>query len=302
MLCCSSEMKSDLEGWTGIRVFLAVARYGSTLAASKELGMSQPTVARRIDALEYEIGLTLFERDTRGFHPTDAARALLPLAEAAEASVASFAAMAADFGHVRPIRITAYSGNFSPKLTQLLSEFSENHPEVGFEFLPSVKVANLDAGEADIALRITRGTPPDHLIQRRISTAQYALYCGRGYDSLPPQSLSLNELSGHCFVSYLQEGVPSALHQWLLQHVSSDQIVRTYSEVDLMHAAVRAGQGLGLINLKLAEADDALVRCSEPIEELEADHLMLVSPEAYRRPEVRLFTKFFAPRYAALFK
>jgi hypothetical protein len=54
--------------------------------------------------------------------------------------------------------------------------------------------------------------------------------------------------------------------------------------------------------VRLAEADGALVRCFEPPEELSAQHLMLVAPEAYRRQEVREFTRFFAPRYAAIFK
>jgi len=45
-----------------------------------------------------------------------------------------------------------------------------------------------------------------------------------------------------------------------------------------------------------------LIRCFEPPEALSAPHMVLVSPEAYRRPEVKAFTKFFTPRYAQLFK
>lgn len=63
--------------WSDISVFLTVCREGSTLAASKQLGVSQPTVARRIDALEHQLGLTLFERDTHGFKPTLTAKGLL---------------------------------------------------------------------------------------------------------------------------------------------------------------------------------------------------------------------------------
>jgi DNA-binding transcriptional LysR family regulator len=63
-------MKSENWNWSDLRVFLAVLDAGSTLAASKALGMAQPTVARRIDALEHATGLTLFERDTRGAQAT----------------------------------------------------------------------------------------------------------------------------------------------------------------------------------------------------------------------------------------
>ena len=77
-------MKSAFQNWADVRVFLAVMRTGSTLAASKVLDMSQPTVARRIDALEHSFRLTLFERDTRGFRATQDAQRLLPHAEAVE--------------------------------------------------------------------------------------------------------------------------------------------------------------------------------------------------------------------------
>ncbi|UWR05714.1 helix-turn-helix domain-containing protein [Ruegeria conchae] len=41
-------MKNGFRNWSDIRVFLSVFREGSTLAASRKLQVSQPTVARRI--------------------------------------------------------------------------------------------------------------------------------------------------------------------------------------------------------------------------------------------------------------
>ncbi len=73
-------------------------------------------------------------------------------------------------------------------------------------------------------------------------------------------------------------------------------------EVELMLAVIRAGRGWGILNVRYAKAEETLLPCFEPPEELSAQHLMLVSHEAYRRPEVKAFTKFFAPRYAAIFR
>ena len=42
--------------WNDLRYFLAVAETGSTLAAGRTLRVSQTTVARRVAALEEEIG------------------------------------------------------------------------------------------------------------------------------------------------------------------------------------------------------------------------------------------------------
>lgn len=295
-------MKNEFRHWSDVRVFLSVVREGSTLAASKKLGIAQPTVARRVEALEHEIGVTLFERDTRGFKPTENALALVSKAEAIESAASDFAAKASDLTKVQPIRITAYSSNFSHRVANIFNEFSTLHPEVSFEFLPSVKVLDLSAGEADIALRLTRTTPDQNLICRKISTARFTLYGSRGYDEKRGLPDSPDNLRGHCVVTFERDDVPPVFHEWLLQHVSSDQIVQSFSELELMYAAIKSGHGLGIINVKLAETDEDFVRCFDAIEELSSDHLMLVTPEAYRRREVKTFTKFFAPRYAAIFK
>ena len=285
-----------------MRVFLAVVREGSTLAASRKLGMAQPTVARRIDALEHEIGVTLFERDTRGFRSTENARALIAMAEAIESAALDFAEKAKDLSSARPIRITAFSGNFSPRVTNIFNEFSVLHPEVKFELLPGVRKLDLCAGEADIALRITRTAPDQDLICRRISTAHFTLYGSRDYGEKHGLPGSSDELRGHRFVTFERDDVPTAFHDWLMRHVPPDQIVMSFSEIDLMHAAIKSGHGLGIMNLKMASDDEDLVRCFGAIKELSSEHMMLVAPQAYRRREVKAFTKFFAPRYAAIFK
>jgi len=294
-------MKNEFRNWSDVRVFLAVIREGSTLAASRKLGVAQPTVARRIEALENEIGLTLFERDTRGFRPTEEARSLYLLAEAIEEATENFSNKTRELAERRPIRITA-PGYFSDKVSDIFSEFVALNPGVAFEFIASLKVLNLSEGEADIALRVSRNEPDETLICRKISTAKWALFGAQTYADKFGLPTSLDELQGHRFVTFENDDVPSHERNWLLSHVSPDQIVMSFSEPEMVRASIRAGHGLGLVNLRLAAADKTLIRCFGNIEELSSSNMMLIAPDAYRRPEVKAFTKFFAPRYAATFK
>ncbi|HEX9522687.1 MAG TPA: LysR family transcriptional regulator, partial [Reyranella sp.] len=48
--------------WDDLRVFLTLAREGTLTTAAKALGVSHPTVSRRVQALEQQIGARLFER------------------------------------------------------------------------------------------------------------------------------------------------------------------------------------------------------------------------------------------------
>ncbi|MGH7049003.1 MAG: LysR family transcriptional regulator, partial [Stellaceae bacterium] len=71
--------------WDDIRIFLAVARHGSLRAAGRALGLSQPTVGRRLAAFEASFGgPVLFDRLPEGLRLNAAGEALLPAAEQLE--------------------------------------------------------------------------------------------------------------------------------------------------------------------------------------------------------------------------
>ena len=88
-------MNSDPD-WSLYRTLLAVIEDGSLSGAARRLGLTQPTVARHVDALEAAAGADLFVRTQRGLTPTDLALSLKPYAE-----IVSGSANTADFGRVK---------------------------------------------------------------------------------------------------------------------------------------------------------------------------------------------------------
>jgi DNA-binding transcriptional LysR family regulator len=304
-LCCSSGMQSRFRNWADVRAFLAVMREGSTLAASRRLDMAQPTVARRIEALEHETGLVLFDRDSRGFHPTDAARALLADAEALEAAALRFEGTARDLSRPRPIRVTAVSASLVPSAAQIIGAFSALHPGIGFEFLPGARPLDLAAGEADVALRFVTAAPDPDLIRRHIATVRFTLYGAPSYAAAHGLPDRPEAMQAHRLVAFHHAHAPFPFRDWLLQYVTPDRIVMSFSEMELVDAVMRTGQALGIRGLwRVAqdEAGGALLRCFEPPAAWSSEHLLLVSPDAWRRPEVKAFVTYFAPRYAATFR
>src|SRR4051794_33228225 len=92
--------------WDDLRLFLAVIEAKSFSGAARALRTSQPTVSRRIAALEDEVGESLLERSAGGVTPTGAGSALLPAARqmadwAAEAARAAGGGRSAIEGVVR---------------------------------------------------------------------------------------------------------------------------------------------------------------------------------------------------------
>ena len=60
-----------------IRHALAVGRYGNFARAAEALHLTQPSLSRSIAALESTLGVTLFDRTTKGVTPTSCGRLLL---------------------------------------------------------------------------------------------------------------------------------------------------------------------------------------------------------------------------------
>src|SRR5258708_33729905 len=73
--------------WTNLSFFLAIARSGSLSAGSKVLGTDHATVARRIQALEKELGLQLVDRRVRAYSLTSSGQRIVDLAARVETAI-----------------------------------------------------------------------------------------------------------------------------------------------------------------------------------------------------------------------
>ena len=62
--------------WSHLEYFLAVARAGSLSGAAKQLRVNHSTVARRLDKLEQQLQVRLFDRLNNGYRLTEDGQAL----------------------------------------------------------------------------------------------------------------------------------------------------------------------------------------------------------------------------------
>ena len=281
-------MQSRFKDWGDIRIFLAVMREGSTLAASRGLGINQTTVSRRIDVLEQALGLSLFERTTRGAEPTQSAEALLAYAETLEqAAVAIEAEAENEKGRAStPIRITAFESDMFGNIGDVVAEFVKEHPGVSFEFFFSERTLDLMKGEADIALRMAPVISDDRLIAQKVGHSQWTYYASHTYAATHtlPAEFS-DDMEDHTVI--------------LLNHFTSKRrnLVRCATTSD-MRMAIQTGQGIGPFPVIVGDANKHLVRCFEPPPGSDLPVWLITSPSARKRPEIRQFTAFAAPRIA----
>ncbi|MDR5753268.1 MULTISPECIES: LysR family transcriptional regulator [unclassified Caballeronia] len=169
-----NEIKLD---WSDVRVFLAIARAGTLGAAAKQTGQTQPTMGRRLRALEETLGHTLFQRTSDGFVLIDEGNAVLGYAERMEQEALGFArALAGSEAQLSGLLRVSSSDWFGEHvLTPVFARFLARHRQVALELVTDTRRFNLARREADLAVRITPFDEPD-IVQRKLMHMDYALY------------------------------------------------------------------------------------------------------------------------------
>ena len=273
--------------WDDLRIFLSVAREGSLSAAARDLKVSQPTVGRRLKALEDSLGARLFDRLPEGFAPTSAGTELLPLAEEMErAALALDRRQAALADGVRgTVRISIYEV-MAQFLIEHLVWLRERLPEIEIELAVAHISANLSRREADLSLRECLPEAPG-LIARQLGQIAYAVYGARDYVEAQPAARGETRYRDCAWVSTDEEHNYFAGQKWLLDRVGDRRPVVRVNNGIVLYEAVRKGVGLGILPCFAADADPRLVRLTVPLAEVRSTQHMIVHHDLRRVPSVR---------------
>jgi DNA-binding transcriptional LysR family regulator len=256
-------MNSEPE-WDLFRTFLAVVREGSLSGAARRLGLTQPTVARHVDALERSIGTDLFLRSQRGLVPTDIGLEILPHAEALASAASALLRTASG----RPdeargtVRISASEIVGVERLPPILTRLRRRHPGLTVELVLSNAVDDLLQREADIAVRMVEPAQ-DALVARRLEPIELGLFARRDYIEQRGTPHAMEDLAGHDLIGFDRE--TPALRSIVSSYPTLTRSAFAFrADSDLAQlAAIRAGFGIGMCQVSIARREPTLVRVLE---------------------------------------
>ena len=246
--------------WTLYRTFLAVVDEGSLSGAARQLGVTQPTVARHVDALEAAIGANLFLRSQRGLIPTEMALDLKPYAEALASTAAALLRTAsARAGVSGSVRVSASEVVGVEHLPPILARLRQRHPGLVVELVLSNAVDDLLQRDADIAVRMVEPVQ-ETLVAQRLPPIALGLHAHRCYLERNGTPTSTEDLARHDLIGF-DRGTP-AVRAIVGRFPALDRpafALRTDSDLAQL-AAIRAGFGIGVCQVPVARRDPNLVR------------------------------------------
>ncbi|MCG8692544.1 MAG: LysR family transcriptional regulator [Minwuiales bacterium] len=281
--------------WTALRDFLAVAEAGSLSAAAKHLRVSQPTVSRRIAALESGLDARLFNRTPRGLELTEAGEMILDHAKRMdqEAVAVERTASGTDSGLEGTVRLSATEGIGVEWLTGELAGFRDAYPGIRIELVIDNAAVNLLRREADIAVRLFRPQQSD-LIAKRVGTHAVRLFAAKSYADRYGIPEKVEDLAKHYIVGFDEAFGHITQAKWLLRHVPADRMVFSSNSLLSQLAAVRAGVGIGSASALVGHRDPNLRPVLPHIDVANQEIWLVTHPDLKRSARIRAAFDYLA--------
>ena len=148
---------NNTSSWDDLRLVLAIFDAGSLSGAGRILELSHATVFRRLNHVEQNLGVSLFQRSRSGYQPTLAGEEFAATAREIKAQINKLerSVIGQDLKPSGTIRLTTLDSLLFGLLAPLLASFQRDYPEISLEVSVSNQLFDLSKREADIAIRPT---------------------------------------------------------------------------------------------------------------------------------------------------
>jgi DNA-binding transcriptional LysR family regulator len=235
--------------WDNLRIFLAIARAGQILAAAKTLTLHHATVARRLDALEENLGIKLFERRTTGMVLTPQGENLMTRVERMESELlqADASIPASGAALTGTVRVGAPDGFGTFHLAPALARLANQHPSLTIQLVPLPRTFSLSRREADIVVTIERPKLGRAII-KKLTDYSLSVYATKSYLKRGGMIRTQNDLRDKLFITYVEDIAYSRaldytadLAKLMTRHYECGSVVAQME-------AVRAGEGIGILH------------------------------------------------------
>ncbi len=247
--------------WDDVRIFLAVARTGQILAASKRLGLNHATLSRRLTSLEEALKTRLFIRRTNGCELTAEGAVFLASAERMETEML---AAQANLGHTDTaiagtVRVGAPDGFGVSFLAPRMGRLIERYPELKIQLVPVPRSFSLSQREADIAITLER-PEQGRLVSSKLTDYTLGLYASRDYLAQHGKPEDVDALKAHPRIGYVEDLIFTASLNFSGEVMRSWDAGFEISTAIGQTEAVRSGAGIGILHDYIARQYQELVR------------------------------------------
>lgn len=257
----AANLRPVIDRLPDLELFTRIVEAGSLSAAARGLGTTQPTVSKRLAAMERSLGARLLQRSTRRVTLTeegqlwyDACRRWLGELREVTERLGSRASLRGTLRVNAPVSFGRYV------VAPLVLRFLEQQPTAQVDLTLTDRRVDLVEDNVDVAVRIGQVANPQ-VVARPLISYRTRLVAAPAWLRANGPITSVQDLRRHPLVLYGPPWEESVDGPGGTVRLSADRRFRT-TDGEACAAAVRAGFGLGLSSPWLLEsslADGSLV-------------------------------------------
>jgi len=292
-----------------LRAFEAVARHLNFRAASEEMALTQSAVSRQIQALEEEVGVSLFLRHTRAVELTSAGTQLLQAVATALPRVDAAVRQIRQSAGRKSVSLTTFASFASMWLIPRLEQFQRDHPEIDIRIDASDTSVDLELSDVDLALRYgpVASMPPRavRLFGEQLTAVASPWLLKSGTPIKTPADVAQFSLieAGDAHRTHLEW---LTWRRWFDDHQLSRLQPKRWLYFNYAYQMVQAalaGQGVVLARLPMVAESLANGDLIEPLPRLRMDspmaYWLIIGPRSGQRPEIKAFCDWLAAQSKA---
>jgi len=234
-----------------LQTILALAEYGSFIAAASLLKTSQPAVTRTVKHVEEVLGIKLFERSTRSVQITAAGKEFVAVAARMLNDLKITLRSMRELSDQRrgQIIISSIMSVANGKLPGLVSAYRLDHPGIELHVRDGVHgtvIEDVRSGASDFGITYLDDLP-DPFLSVRVGREDFIIVLPKNHELARSKTLSLLDLKGVPLVSLPRDSRTRRVIDGAASSVGLTlNHVVTVSQFATMLGFVRAGIGLAI--------------------------------------------------------
>ncbi len=277
-----------MDKWTELRTAYKLAKLGTLSATAVEIGVHRSTVMRHIDVLESSLNTKLFQRNDRGYIPTEAGLELMRLGEVTDDHFSQLEARLINNEQTLSGTITLTCVNEMTRLLMpAINEYQVQHPAMSVDIIGDLRNFNLEYGEADLAIRAgPKPTTLDNVVMPLLDV-KVTLCADERYIKRYGMPNSDN-LTQHRFVVLRERVEHLPWNEWVFENIPQQNIVIKSSSQQVVHDAIQQGGGIGFTAIESVDSFPNLHKIPMP-QQWSVPVWVLVHRDMFNLPKISKF-------------
>ena len=274
--------------WSHLEYFLAVARTGSLSGAAKLLRVNHSTVARRLDKLEQQLEVRLFDRLNNGYRLTEDGHALKKRAGQVEHEINQIQGVfSGSEAELRGTLTISKPSSGLLNLAPLLVAFHHRYPDINLVLTAGGERSEIARMEADVAIRLTND-PPEELVGYKLGQLPINIFGSRAY----LKRAGTRDLAEYDWLIWHDDDSVLNMEPALKRDIPNARIVLRTNSYNELFEAVNAGMGISLLSLLRLPKTHQLQVLSPELYQFDQGVWLLSHPDLRNRERIRVFKDF----------